>query len=99
MITFSEIQFPNLSANCKHCGITTIFTGHKRYRVDDLASVLLIPEYQCQDCGNLTFSMPDKDGNNEILTKRCECGGQFRRDKPLFCHGCQINKTSLNVSD
>lgn len=99
MITFSDIQFPNLKANCQHCGVTTIFTGYQRYRVDDDSSVLLIPEYQCQDCGKLKFSSPDNAGCDEFLSIRCACGGQFRRDKPLFCYSCQKNKTNLNISD
>lgn len=98
MITFSDIQHPSLSAKCNHCGVTTIFTGYKRYRVDDDGLVQIVPEYQCQDCGKLTFSMPDTP-DNDILLQRCACGGQFRRDKPLFCNNCLSNKTKLDKSD
>jgi len=99
MITFSDVQFPHLSASCNHCGIPTIFTGFQRYRIDDDALVLIIPEYQCQDCGKLTLSLPDNPINENILDQRCKCGGQYRKDKPLFCNSCLANKTFLNISD
>jgi ribosomal protein L24E len=99
MITFSDIQFPYLKANCQHCGVTTIFKGHQRYRVDNDASVLIIPEYQCQNCGKLTFAMPDNPINENILDQLCKCGGQYRKDRPLFCNSCHNNKTDLNISD
>ncbi len=99
MITFSDIQFPNLKANCKHCGVTTIFTVYIRYRVDDDSSVLIIPDYQCQDCGKLKFSKPDNADIDEFLSIRCECNGQFLRDKPLYCNSCKKNKTELNISE
>jgi hypothetical protein len=98
MILFPEIQFPFLSASCNHCSTTTIFTGYRRYRVDEDNSVLIVPEYQCQDCGKLTFSMPDTLADENILSTCCECGGQFRRDKPLFCSSCKINRTPQNTS-
>ena len=98
MLTFDDIMSPGLSAHCNHCGVKTYFTGKKRYILSDCEIPQLIPEYQCQDCGTLIFSLPDNQNNGSFLIKRCGCGGQFRRDKPLFCSKCMFNKTAENVS-
>lgn len=57
-------------------------------------------EHQCQDCGAL--KMDDKiatNGQADFLEKPCECGGQFRREKPIFCPNCKYNKTPINKSE
>jgi hypothetical protein len=98
MITFDDIRSPGFSAECQHCGEVTLFTGKQRYILADSEFPTIIPEYQCQDSGELCFSLPDDKSNDAYLLKRCECGGQFRRDKPLFCAKCLKNKTSENIS-
>ncbi len=98
-MTFNDIKFPGITATCKNCGVGTFFTGYQRYRLDEDNKVVLVPEYQCQDCGKLKLSLPDIPENKDILADRCECGGQFRRDKPIFCNSCLFNKTSMNQSE
>ena len=53
--------------------------------------------YQCQSCGKLESS---EDGHPEgvrvALDNPCECGGQFRRDKNIFCPGCTYRKANEN---
>jgi len=93
MLTFDEIDTPYIDAQCSHCNVVTVFSGKKRYRLTDEILPLLIPEFQCQDCGKLIFSLPDDPNNTTVLLKHCACNGQFRKDKPLFCPVCRFNKT------
>lgn len=97
MINFSDVS-SSLAATCRLCDAITTFSGKIRYRLDDDNKVVIVPEFQCQDCGDLTFSMPDNQSADSLL-KRCACGGQYRKDKPLFCPVCRGNKTELNVSE
>lgn len=98
MITFDDIDTSYINAQCSNCDIVTVFSGKKRYRLTDEALSLLIPEYQCQDCGKLIFAYPENRNTPEFLLKRCDCNGQFTRDKPLFCPSCLFNKTAENIS-
>jgi hypothetical protein len=33
------------------------------------------------------------------MKEPCECGGQFRRDKNIFCTSCHYRKSDENKSD
>ena len=88
---------------CSVCGIETIFNGYTRVRLEQYT--LHIPEYQCQCCGKLKFSQENQidytvnDYGKKVLRCRvaldqtCECGGQFRRDKNIFCPNCHHRKS------
>ena len=64
--------------------------------------------YQCQDCGEIKFSDEEINLPDDIkkiiratcvaLNERCKCGGQFRRDKNIFCQNCNYRKTKENKS-
>lgn len=99
---FKDIGVFGLPATCSNCGTLTHFNGQSRYRIKENGINLVVNtyEYQCQDCGELKMSGDDDDKYGiEPLTQRCSCGGQFRRDKPLFCISCKVNKTEENKSD
>jgi len=98
---FSDIRTFGLDATCSACGVTTHFTGQNRYRIEEngIDIVKYEREFQCQDCGILAMGNIDEPPDLQHLEKRCVCGGQFRRDKPLFCNACKANKTELNRSD
>ena len=97
---FSDVGPFGLKATCSNCGVMTHFTGQNRYRLEEngISVVKYVYQYQCQDCGTLKMADFD-DPPAEFMEKRCECGGQFRRDKPLFCYSCKANKTELNRSE
>jgi hypothetical protein len=95
------VQFSSyrpLIATCSICNVETTFNGFMRYRLEE--SAVHIPEYQCQCCGKLKFGddnqtncLVDEFGNEVIkyrvaLDQLCDCGGQFRRDKNIFCPAC-----------
>ena len=97
---FDDITTFGLEATCSSCGVLTFFTGRNRYRMLENGIHLVKYDYQfqCQDCGEL--KMPGvSHGYSQTLAERCNCGGQYRRDKPLFCKSCKTNKTHLNTSD
>ena len=57
-------------------------------------------QYQCQDCGKLKYSdefIPK--GQTVALSEKCKCQGQYRRDKNIFCPGCQHRKTNKNQTE
>lgn len=95
-----------LRATCSVCEVETVFSGFTRIRTDDPLPVIL-HEYQCQDCGQLTFSDEniakyelDENGNEVELTRvaldrRCGCGEQYRRDQNIFCPCCLNRKGNL----
>ena len=98
-----------LRAICSVCEVETVFSGFTRIRTDDPLPVIL-HEYQCQDCGQLTFSDEniakyemDESGNKVELIRvamdtRCSCGGQYRRDQNIFCPSCLNRKTQENMA-
>lgn len=99
---FNDIGTFGLDPLCKSCGVITHFTGQNRYRLEEggYNIVKYQYEYQCQDCGALKMADDDDQADTTIfLFKRCDCGGQFRRDKPLFCSASKANKTSENKSE
>lgn len=98
-----------IKAICSKCNNSTEFSGSLRVRTEDNA--FLIPQYQCQSCGQLTFNDESITPTNEIggkrvdlvrvaLSKKCDCGGQYRRDKNIFCPCCQNRHDSAeNICD
>ena len=99
---FQDIGVFGLPATCRNCGVITHFNGKSRYRIEEngINLVVYTHEYQCQDCGELRMSGDGDDKQGiEPLEGRCSCGGQFRRDKPLFCKGCKVNKSADNKSE
>jgi hypothetical protein len=58
-----------------------------------------ILQFQCQDCGKLGYSDETSSKNILVATKKlCECGGQMRRDKNIFCPCCLMRKSDENCS-
>lgn len=48
--------------------------------------------YQCQSCGRF-HRLTDQQ---ELLTdKKCDCGGDLSRDKPVFCPKCVSKDVSF----
>ena len=87
-----------LRATCSSCEVETVFSGFLRIRYENYA--VHQHEYQCQSCGVLCFDDAEPydsyfDHNlieHELvrvaLDHACECGGQFRRDRNIFCPHC-----------
>tara|TARA_B110000444_G_scaffold256173_1_gene291986 strand:+ start:243 stop:614 length:372 start_codon:yes stop_codon:yes gene_type:complete len=96
-LPFLDPYFP-LVAECTKCNLETTFSGHMLIRTNERRHKLL--EYQCQNCGILTFE--DKhytDCHIAGLEERCMCGGQFRRDRNIFCPGCKNRKGNKNCEE
>ncbi len=104
--------YRSINAKCSQCNSTTTFSGFMRVRME--SEINNYPEYQCQSCGKLKFSNEnltlsnENDTKDELLIKValnefCECGGQYRRDKNIFCPNCLSrhnpaeNKCDLNL--
>ncbi|MFN3969281.1 hypothetical protein [Flavobacterium sp.] len=47
--------------------------------------------YQCQSCGEFHFLKMDD------IVPTCKCGGEFKKDKPIFCRCCDSFKLSYKV--
>ena len=84
-----------IEATCPTCETTTVYCSHARIRTSERAIYLWA--YQCQSCGKLESS---EDGHPEgirvALESPCECAGQFRRDKNIFCPSCTYRKSKEN---
>ena len=97
-----------LCPKCKveiNVGSFSLYIGktdsHMRYRT-------FLKPYQCQGCGEIDFSDQDinlpgeekkiKQGTCVALKERCKCGGQYRRDKNIFCPNCKFRKNKNNRS-
>lgn len=96
MPTFDELPYGGNELTCRNCNDKTFYSTFTRWKFKGHAKYEW--GYQCQDCGELTMSEENIAGR-QYLIKRCNCGGQFRRDKPLFCKNCNSNKNGENVSD
>ena len=97
-IFFRDFSAP-VTATCRNCNESTEYTNKMRLRsnspdpsiVGDLVKHGL--EYQCQECGALKMFYLNKGPDfEEPLGEYCNCGGEFRRDKHLFCNKCFYNK-------
>jgi hypothetical protein len=83
--------FCDLKPACRSCKVNTIFSGWIRVDSSDLRS------YQCQSCGKLKGSDDGHPkGTRVALDDACECGGQFRRDKNVFCPNCRYRQSEEN---
>ena len=96
MIKFETLPYLGKEITCRHCEKKTFFSNYSRIRLEK--SALFQWYYQCQQCGLLKMSDLDSPCT-EFLERRCDCGGQFRRDKPLFCAHCLVNKTVHNTNE
>ena len=87
-----------LTAICSRCELETTFSGLMWIRTDKRKYISY--QYQCQDCGNLKYSDEfSSNGNIVALSKKCKCQGQYRRDKNIFCPGCNHRKTIENQTN
>jgi len=90
--------YGNIEAECSKCELVTNFAGVLIIRTDKLR--IRERQYQCQDCGDLIYSGSfQEDGITVGLEERCNCGGQYRSDKNIFCPGCHHRKGELNRTE
>lgn len=83
---------------CPKCEVKTTFSGHSRLNTS--VGCVYIWKYQCQSCGKLKGSAEShRMGVRVGLHERCECGGQYRRDKNIFCPSCSYRKSDENKSE
>jgi hypothetical protein len=100
LIYFLSQFGPNNPLNyaCPSCETTTTFSSQIHLSTSKDSD----PEnyYQCQKCGKLeTSNEKGQDGTRVGLEIPCECGGQFRRDKNIFCPNCQDRKFEDNKAE
>tara|TARA_B100000780_G_C21035831_1_gene415422 strand:+ start:137 stop:505 length:369 start_codon:yes stop_codon:yes gene_type:complete len=96
-LLFIKTHFP-LTAVCSKCELETIFSGLMWIRTDREKHISY--QYQCQDCGNLKYSDESSSINQIVaLSEKCKCQGQYRRDKNIFCPGCDHRKTNNNQTE
>lgn len=96
MPKFDELGYGGGELTCSLCNDKVFYTTFNRYRYSDRAEYEW--GYQCQDCGEQKISKENIE-ERQYLIERCACGGQFRRDRNLFCKNCKGNKTEENTSD
>jgi hypothetical protein len=87
---YFNIVESSFACKCKACGITTDFENKIRFRYGDDNRVGYTVQCQCQACGSLKMSDYYTHPSDNLPTMpKCVCGGEFRRDKPLFCPSCK----------
>jgi hypothetical protein len=97
---FRYLYYEYNELHCKNCNtITVIENSH--YKVDESGYFIgWLLQYQCQHCGKLKIV---EEGYKPIdyigipKCTKCECGGQLRRDTPIFCPICLFDKTEDNI--
>lgn len=87
-----------IKAKCPCCDTETIYSSHMRINTTERNHYLFT--YQCQSCGKLERSEEAHPNGIRVgLEKRCVCGGQFRRDKNIFCPDCKYRRTTENKAE
>lgn len=87
-----------LKVTCPICETETTFNSH--IRMTTAEGTINLWCYQCQSCGKLKSSEDTHpDGIRIALEDKCKCGGQFRRDKNIFCPSCNYRKTAENRAE
>ena len=88
----------NIEAECSKCELTTNFEGLYYVRTNE--GKFVHRQYQCQGCGKLSYSDEYQESGVTVGIKEpCECGGQYRSDKNIFCPGCHHRKNESNKSE
>ena len=90
-------QYTPIKATCKECNLETTFSGYWSYRTKKRHHN--VDQYQCQNCGELSFSEEEQNGISVACIEPCKCGGQRRRDKNIFCPGCGYRKRKNNRAE
>ena len=90
-------QYTPIKATCKECNLETTFSGYWSYRTKERHHN--VDQYQCQNCGELSFSEEEQNGISVACIQPCKCGGQRRRDKNIFCPGCGYRKRKNNRAE
>ena len=86
-----------LNLDCPVCEHKSSFSDHMRLNTSNGGVYLW--SYQCQDCGKQRNSDEvQENGVTVALQEPCDCGGQFRRDRNIFCPNCHYRKSAENGS-
>lgn len=89
--------FP-LKPSCRQCGEKVIFSGSMSFNTDK--GHVELKQFQCQGCGKLKYGEAHHaEGILVALQEPCECGGQYRRDKNIFCPHCSCRKGDTNRTE
>ncbi|MGI8582398.1 MAG: hypothetical protein ACR2KX_09380 [Chitinophagaceae bacterium] len=85
---FNQIGPFGANIKCQKCKVVTHYKGYNKmqFKVEPTDIIKYQYQHQCQKCGSL--KMADINNTEDSLEILCECAGQFRRDKPLFCYNC-----------
>ena len=89
-----------IKVTCPSCDAKTSYSSHMRFRTSERN--IYLRSYQCQSCGKLESSEDSHpDGIRVGLDNQCDCGGQFRRDKNIFCPcpSCNYRKSDENKAE
>ena len=92
---FKDIGAYGAKIKCPACKTITFYPGNKRVLQKAEPTDIMNYHYihQCQSCGGLEFSeLNDPADSLEVL---CDCGGQYRRDKPILCPHCRDTTEGL----
>ena len=82
---------------CPVCEHSSSFSEHMRLNTSN--GCVYLWAYQCQDCGKKRNSDEvQENGVTVALQEPCDCGGQFRRDRNIFCPNCHYRKSAENGS-
>lgn len=85
---FNQIGDFGANIKCPKCKIVTYYKAYNKiqYKAEPTDIIKYQFQHQCQTCANL--KMAEINNYENSLENLCECGGQFRRDKPLLCCSC-----------
>lgn len=93
MVYFENIQARYQSFKCRFCGTSTMYNNYWQGRDEETLERYPIPFYQCQTCGEVQAAQNrEYEHIWDYSNDRCKCGGELRRDRPLFCPSCKGQK-------
>ena len=87
---FDQIGQFGAYIKCKECKVVTHVRAYNIVQIQAEPTDLAYHQYQhqCQTCGSLKFADLHNVDESLVLVS-CDCGGHFRRDKPIICSNCK----------
>lgn len=96
ILAFIDAYRP-IKAVCKVCTTKTTYSGNMSFNTSEGHQE--VDQFQCQDCGELSYDERTSEDIVVACLEPCDCGGQRRRDKNIFCPGCGYRKRKNNKTE
>jgi len=83
-----------VAIKCNDCGWKNSVTSDLHGLASDYKTLSYDRGYQCQKCGKFIII---SNRPIDIEIDKCECGGYYSREKPLFCPKCKSKNVTAKT--